>query len=83
MKSFNDLKVGDKLYEIINDDMYIDTIIYIAKNCDILCIHCIDQNGTELCVYIPNVYIKGTTYSTQILFADRFFTTDINTLLNQ
>ena len=83
MKCFKDLKIGDKLYEIVNDDMYIDTITCITNNCFSLYIQCVDQNGTELSVYIPNIYIKGTTYSIQISYSDRFFTTDINTFLNQ
>ena len=79
-KRFCDLEIGDKIYEIVGDHMFIDTITGISylKHCHVFYLQ--DQTLINFSVNIPSDYINKSIYfnkSTEILY-----TTDIKVFLN-
>ena len=79
-KRFCDLQIGDKIYEIAGDHMFIDTItgVSILECCYDFYLQ--DQTLLSFSVIIPPDYINESTYfnkNTEILY-----TTDIKVFLH-
>lgn len=79
-KRFCDLKIGDKIYDITNNQMYIDTIKRITINsCDYE-FYTDDQKGYEFIALVPIQYINDSTFING--FENQLLTTDIKVFLN-
>ena len=73
MKSFNDLKIGDVVYEIANNKFYRNIITEIIPNYlySSFCLR--DQNGSVWCISISNTINESIYYfsSSHLLIADK------------
>lgn len=79
-KRFCDLKVGDKIYEILGDNMYIDTITRISIDKHFYIFYLLDQKLMDCFATIPLDYINESTHFNKE--DGQLFTTDIKVFLN-
>lgn len=73
MKSFNDLKVGDVIYDIIDGRFYRNTIIEIVSHPLYFMFHLKDQNGCKWDIGVSKSINGPVDYlsSSHLLIADK------------
>lgn len=79
-KRFCDLKIGDKIYEIVGDYMFIDTIIRISIGKYYYDFSLKDQKSMGCFATIPLDYINESTHFNKDNGV--LYTTDIKVFLN-
>lgn len=79
-KRFCDLKIGDKIYDITGNQMYIDKIERIVKTSLTLEFYTNDQNGYEFIALVPIRCVNDSTYFNKS--KNQLITTDIKVFLN-
>ncbi len=73
MKSFSDLKIGDVIYDIIDDKFYRNTIIEIISDPLCFMFHLKDQNGCKWDIGVSKNINGSVDYlsSSHLLIADK------------
>lgn len=79
-KQFYDLKIGDKIYEILGDNMYIDTITRVSIFLNSYDFSLRDQALVNFSISIPLDYGNESTYFNKD--SGILYTTDIKVFLH-